>query len=95
MVSVDWRYEYSRVLVEKLRKLKKKDGFQHKVLMKKINSVKENIKINPDHFKNLKHDLSEYKRVHVDNSFVLVFKIGKKERMVRFVDYDHHDKIYS
>ena len=34
------------------------------------------------------------KRVHIDNHFVLVFEVDREKKVVRFLDYDHHDKIY-
>ncbi len=46
-----------------------------------------------DFYKNLKHDLKKYKRVHVNNSYVILF-FGD-DNIVYFVDYEHHDKVYK
>jgi len=34
------------------------------------------------------------RRVHIDKSFVLIYEIDEKEKIIRILDYDHHDKIY-
>jgi len=33
-------------------------------------------------------------RVHISKSFVLTFEIDEKNKVVRLLDYDHHDNIY-
>ncbi len=90
-----WHFEYSELLTKKLKKLKKKDPHQFEIIMKKRNDIKEKVQINPDHFKNLRQDLSDFKRVHIDKHFVLTFKVDKQNKMIRFEDYDHHDNIYD
>src|SRR3989339_841266 len=46
------------------------------------------------YYKNLKFPLNELKRVHIDGSFVLIFKYDKTQDKIIFYDLDHHDKIY-
>lgn len=46
-----------------------------------------------DHYKNLRYDLKKYKRVHVNDSYVILF-FGD-DGTVYFIDYEHHDKIYK
>jgi len=48
---------------------------------------------NLNHYKNLRYDLKKYKRVYVNDSFVVLF-FGD-DGTVSFVDYEHHDKIYK
>ena len=50
--------------------------------------------IDIDHYKNLRYDMREFKRVHVGH-FVLVFKFDKINNLILFSDFDHHDKIYK
>ena len=52
----------------------------------KSNSIKR--------YKNLRHDLSDFKRVHIDKSFVLTFKVDLANNFILFYDFDHHDKVY-
>ena len=46
-----------------------------------------------DFYKNLKHDLKKYKRVHVNNSYVILFY--GEDNIVYFVDYLTHNKAYK
>ncbi|MFW6014520.1 MAG: addiction module toxin RelE [Nanoarchaeota archaeon] len=80
-------YKHSILFAKKLRKLKGQELIN---VMKKIDEILtcENI----DHYKNLKYDLKKYKRVHVNDSYVILF-FG--EGIVYFVDYEHHDKVYK
>ena len=86
------KYTTSKNLDRILRKLQKKDKQLYENLMNKMNEVMNNSDI--EHYKNLRHDLKEYKRVHV-GSFVLIFKYDKEKNLIYFNDFDHHDEIYN
>jgi YafQ family addiction module toxin component len=73
------------------KKLFKKDSNQLKAIEKKIPQILSN----PYRFKPLRNKMSGVRRVHIMKSFVLTFEIIEKERVVRFLDYDHHDNIYG
>lgn len=76
-----------------LKKVKNKQSQENiKSKMKEIAYTVEN---NPDHYKNLKKPMQNYKRAHVNNSFVLIFRIDKENKKVIFFDYEHHDKSYK
>ncbi len=74
----------------KFQKLKNKNKKQLDIINKKIQQILQN----PYHFKPLRGDLHGARRVHVDKSFVLVYEIDEKNKIVRLLGYDHHDKIY-
>jgi len=81
-----------RKSVEKIFfKLAKKNPKQLEIIHKKI----EEIRSNPQHYKNLKRPLRHLRRVHIDRSFVLVFSIDESRKTVIIEDYDHHDNIYK
>ena len=83
--------KYSEKIIKEIKKLKKKNPKQFNQLMNKINKIiEEPLK----EYKNLRHNLKEFKRVHV-GSFVLIFKIDIKKKQIIFEDYEHHDKIYK
>jgi len=84
-------YKLSKNLERTLTKLKKKDKKLHKNLLTKMEEVINNQSI--EHYKNLKHPLHEFKRVHI-GSFVLLFKHDRKNDLIYFTDFNHHDKIY-
>jgi YafQ family addiction module toxin component len=84
-------YEIKPLLENILRKLKKKDLESYNAIKRKIIQI---VNSDPEHYKNLKYGLKNFKRVHVRNSFVLVFEHDKQNNILRFMDYDHHDRIY-
>ena len=44
------------------------------------------VKFNPNHFKNLNFPLNEYKRVHVNKSYVILFKVDETKKLLNFID---------
>ena len=87
-----YSYEILPNLKEILQKLFKKDKTTYERIIKKIDEIINSYDI--EHYKNLRHDLKEFKRVQVGH-FVLVFRFIKQENKVIFVDFDNHDKIYK
>ena len=75
----------------RFKKLEKKNKKQLEIINKKINEILEN----PEHYKPLKGDMKGSRRVHIDKSFVLVYEIDYENKVVRILDYDHHDNIYN
>ncbi len=80
-------YKLSSSFKKKISKLKGQELFN---LNNKINEICSSSDIN--HYKNLKYSLKQFKRVHVNNSYVILFV--DKDNTIYFVDYAHHDKIY-
>lgn len=95
MNSLEWTFEYSDELTKKLKKIKRKNPMQFSMILKKRDDIKQKIHENPEHFKNLKYDLSDFKRVHINTHFVLIFNVDKVKKIVRFEDFDHHDNVYG
>ncbi|MEK6910510.1 MAG: type II toxin-antitoxin system RelE/ParE family toxin [Nanoarchaeota archaeon] len=79
--------EFDRILI----KLQKKDKKLFENLLNKMDEIRNSHNI--EHYKNLRYDLSDFKRVHVGH-FVLIFKFDKVNDLILFSDFDHHDKIY-
>ena len=86
-----YRYKISKHLEKIINKLSKKDVNLYNSLLNKIKEVINSSDI--DHYKNLRYELKEYKRVHV-GSFVLIFRYDKENNIILFQDFDHHDNIY-
>ncbi len=80
--------KYSYLFRKQLRKLK---GRELQNILNKIDEILATKDL--DHYKNLKYELKKYKRVHVNNSYVVLF-FGD-DGFVYFVDYAHHDLIYE
>ena len=77
-------------LVSKLRKLAKRDKKLYTAVQKKILRVAED----PYLGKPLRRVLKGKRRVHVGH-FVLIYKIDEKEHKVIFLDFAHHDDVYT
>lgn len=86
------RFSIEAKLQKDLKKLFRKDLRQYKIIMKKISEIVNTPKVG--HYKNLRHPLNLFKRVHIDNSFVLVFRYYPENDRIVFYDLNHHDKIY-
>jgi YafQ family addiction module toxin component len=86
-------FEIEEKLYKYIKKLFKKDKNKYEIVWKKINEIL-NIE-NVEHYKNLRAPMNEFKRVHIDKSFVLVFKYNKEKNKIIFFDLDHHDRVYK
>jgi len=75
--------------------LAKKDKTITEAINKKIKQIIQSDEFTINHYKNLRHDLSEYKRVHILKSFVLLFKVYKNKNFILFDKFGHHDEIYE
>ena len=86
---------YSHEIIPYLQQILKKLSKRDRVLyVRVLNKIEEIINCEDvEHYKNLRHNMSDRKRVHIGH-FVLVFKFIKEENKIKFVDFDHHDKIY-
>jgi len=91
-----FEFDFSDKLRFKLKKLAKRDRSQLEAIKKKIRQI---ITLEPGEiekrFKTLKYGMFGCKRVHVYNSFVLTFEVHKKDNLILFLDYDHHDRVYK
>ena len=85
-----FEYSIEKKLKATLKKIYKKNKRLYDAVMNKI----EEIIKNPYHYKPLRYGLKGLRRVHLEKSFVLVFEIDEENMVVRFLDLDHHDKIY-
>ncbi|MFH1585600.1 MAG: type II toxin-antitoxin system mRNA interferase toxin, RelE/StbE family [archaeon] len=82
--------EISESLKRIFEKLKRKDPVSSEIIKKKIKRILDN----PYQFKPLRGNMKGLRRVHIGKSFVLVYEILEHEKIVRLLDYEHHDKVY-
>lgn len=85
-------YRTSKNFDRILNKLQKKDKQLYEILLNKMNEILNVFDV--EHYKNLRYDMKEYKRVHI-GPFVLVFKYDKSNNLIFFTDFDHHDKLFK
>jgi len=82
----------SDVLKKKLMMLKRKDKTTYSSVEKKIYQIASCDNTTIERFKNLRGNLSNFKRVHI-GSFVLIFRI--ENDTIIFEEFDHQDSIYK
>lgn len=82
------KFKVSKLFQKNTKKLKGQEKIN---FLNKFNEIISSPNI--DHYKNLKHDLKHFKRVHVNNSYVILF--FDKNKVIHFVDYASHDNIYN
>lgn len=87
-----YSYEIKPNLQKILNKLSKKNKTLYEQILKKIEEIINSSSI--EHYKNLRYDMRDSKRVHIGH-FVLVFGFDKKKNLISFEDFDHHDNIYK
>lgn len=87
-----YEYEIKPFLQKILNKLSKKNKQLYEQVLKKIEEVINSY--NVDAYKNLKHHLKDFKRIHIGH-FVLIFKFDKSINKIFFENFDHHDNIYK
>lgn len=87
-----YQIDQSDELKDVLRKLFKKDKRRYDAILNKMIEISTSQNI--QHYKNLRAPKNHLKRVHVDSHFVLTFSVNEKEKIVKFVDFEHHDKAY-
>ena len=87
-------FDFTDKLRIKLDKLSRKSPRLAKAVNKKIKQIIDNDNTTIDHYKNLRHNLSNLKRVHIDKHFVLTFYVDKEKKFILFHNVAHHDKIY-
>jgi len=87
-----YEYEIRENLERVLKKTFKKDHVRYEATLKKIDEIIKCSDLN--HYKNLRYGMKEFKRVHVDGSYVLLFSVEKVNKKIIFEDLAHHDDIY-
>lgn len=88
-------FDLSDELKFKIKKLVRKDKKRVEIINKKIKQIISCDKLSIGHYKNLRNEMKEQKRVPIDSSFVLTFRVDLRNNYILFVDLDHHDRIYG
>lgn len=92
---MSFKFDVSDELEETLAKILKKNRQMHETIWKKIEEIASRDESTIEFYKNMRYELSDYKRVHVEKSFVLMFKVFKKEKFILFDKLKHHDDAYK
>ena len=87
-------FERSDELKETLEKINKKHKPLYEAVLKKMEEIISRDHQTIDYYKNLRNDLSDFKRVHVLKHYVLFFKVYKEKNLIYFQKLRHHDEAY-
>lgn len=88
MYALDIKPEADKIF----KKLARKNLQRLRIIDKKIGEIR----LNPNHvYKFLRNPLQTFNRVHIENHFVLVFKINHTNQSVEVYYFDHHDNVYD
>jgi len=90
-----FKFDLSEDLRKTIEVLKRKNSNLADQLNKKMKQIIESDNDTIDHYKNLRNELSDRKRVHVGENFVLIFKVNKQENKITFTDFEHKDTVYQ
>lgn len=90
-----FKYDFSDELEETLAKLSKRNKQAFEAILKKVEEIASRDENTIEFYKNMQYALKEYKRAHIAKSFVLLFKVFKKEKFILFDKFGHHDNIYK
>ena len=85
-----YSYEIRKSAEKVFLKLAKRNPKQLLIIENKIQEIKQN----PQHYKNLRSPLQHLKRVHIDKSYVLVFSVDENKKHIIIEDYYHNDNVY-
>ena len=85
-----YRLQIGEDLKASLKKLFKKNRTLYDAVLNKAEEILDN----PQRYKPLRYDLKGLRRVHLEKSFVLVFEVDEKNKVVKLVDLRHHEEIY-
>ncbi len=89
-----FNFDISDELRLKIRKLLKKDKEKAAIINKKIKEIINYDEDGIKRYKNLRYNLKDLQRVHIDKHFVLTFHVDLNRNFILFVDFDHHDNVY-
>ena len=85
-----YHVEISLKLQKEFKKLRKKNL----TLLIAINKKVEEIRLDPESYKNLNAPMNNLKRVHI-GSLVLLFSVDDKTKTIVLENLEHHDDAYN
>ena len=87
-------YNLSKSLRKRLRKVARKDKMLAIICWRKMQEVVAHDVDTIDTYKNLRSPQNHFKRIHLTNSYILLFRVYKESKHILFVDIRHWDKAY-
>ena len=85
------KFSIERPLSKILEKLHKRNPVTYEAILDKIQEIVNSKEVT--RYKNLRSPMQEFKRIHVNGPFVVIFTYLPIEDKIEFYDFDHHDNI--
>ena len=86
-----YKLEVSEQLHKAFSKLAKRNKRRLKLINNKVNQILEYPKIG----KPLKKPLQNRRRVHINKSYVLIYSIDQKRKVIKLLEFEHHKRAYK
>lgn len=90
-----FNFDFEEKLKKEIIVLSKKNPVLAQQLRKKIDEIIASDIETINHYKNLKNNLSDRKRVHIGEKFVLTFSVDIVNNHIWFLEFEHRDKVYQ
>ena len=90
-----FNFSIEETLQRKIKKLKKKDRILVQNFKKKFQEVINNDRKSIHRYKNLRSPMHEYKRIHLTDNYILLFKVDIDRNHIVFMDILHWDIAYK
>ncbi len=90
-----FEFDIVQDLRKKLEKLNKKDKILAQNFRKKLIEIISNTPETISRYKNLKSPMNEFKRIHLTDNYILLFKVNITENLILFTDISHRDIVYN
>ena len=87
-------FTISKRLSKKIAKLEKKDKVLARIFKRKILEVIRHDEKTINTYKNLKKPMNEFKRIHLTDNMILLFKVYPERKYIIFADISHRKKVY-
>lgn len=88
-------FDISEELKTLIGRLIKKDRRRSEILQNKMEEIINSNSTTIDHYPNCRYSLKQYKHVHIDKSFVLLFSVDKSRNHIYFYRLGHHDDLFK
>jgi len=88
-MTIKYKDHYTNEVKKDLKSIKIDFG-----LLERLHDKIDEILEAPHHYKPLRNIFKNCRRTHV-GSFVIIFKVKESEKVVSFLRFKHHDKVYN
>jgi YafQ family addiction module toxin component len=90
-----FEYDITEEFEKTLKKITKKNPSLSIAINRKIKEIICRDQNTIDSYKNLKYSLNDFKRVHITENIILIFRVNLNENKILFAAIKHRDEAYK